>query len=764
MKSFYCYLFLLLPILSFAQKQPTINGHVIDASTGETLIGATVYCSDLKIGTGSNEYGFYSLKLPKDEVELIFSFIGYASQTLRLRITQDTIVDINLKPGNVLTEVVVSAESNKEVLNSTQMSIDKITMKEARLLPALFGEVDIIKTMQLKPGIKSGGEGSSGIVVRGGSPDQNLFILDEAIIYNPSHLFGFFSTFNSDAIKDVQLYKGGFPAQYGGRLSSVIDVKLKEGNRRKFSGTGGIGLISSRLTLEAPIQKDKSSFIISGRRTYADIFTRIINKANEDNEDFDPIPDYSFYDLNFKVNFDLGPKDKLFASAYLGRDFFHFAGSGFDFNFDWGNTTASLRWNRVYTPKLFSNTTATVSDFNYVINNTLLNVASFELSSGIRDYNLKTDFFYTPNNNHSIRFGINYTFHQFELGRLEGGDDDGTFSFEAGQEFEAHEFAGYFSDDFEINDKLKINGGVRFSGFYNGKFYGAVEPRVSAKYSISDKFSVKGSYTHMAQYIHLVANSALSLPTDLWYPSDETVKPQRSNQVAAGVVWSISDQLLFSNEAYYKWSSNQVDFKDGARLFVNDELEKEFVFGEGTSYGNEWYLEKKLGKLTGWASYTLSWANRQFPDINDGNSFSPRYDTRHDLSLVAIWEISHRLSLTGTWIYSSGSPTTIPNGRYVFQDLPGLEAEFAIPIYPERTSFRLAAYHRLDLGLVWKFFPRWGSSDLTLSVYNVYDRRNAFFIAIETSGVNDEGVPTGYKASQVSLFPILPSITFNFKF
>ena len=764
-KSHLITLFILLLSLGLsAQEIFTVSGYIRDFETGETLNSATIYCSETEGGAISNEYGFYSIKVPAQTINLVYSYIGYTEFKKSIKIDRDTVFDINLSPGTDLEEVVVSSESNKEVLNSTQMSLEKITIREAKLLPALFGEVDIIKTMQLKPGIKNNGEGTSGIIVRGGSPDQNLFILDEATLYNPSHLFGFFSTFNSDIVKDVELYKGGFPAQYGGRLSSVIDVRLKDGNRKKFSGSGGIGLISSRLTLEGPIQKDKSSFIISGRRTYVDVFTRAINKSNEGNEDFNVIPDYSFHDLNGKVNFDLSKKDKLFISAYFGRDFFRFRDESFDFRFNWGNTAASVRWNHIYSPKIFSNTTATVSDYNYSINNSFASIASFSLSSGIRDYNLKSDFFYTPDNHHNIRFGVNYIFHDFELGRLEGGDTEGTFNFEAGQDFTGHEFAAYISDDFEVNQKLKLNGGVRFSGFYNQRLYASIEPRFSLKYSISDPFSFKASFTHMAQYVHLVANSAVSLPTDLWYPTSKEVAPQRSNQVALGLSYSLAGKYLLSSEAYFKWSSNQVDFRDGAELFVNDNLEEEFVFGNGWSYGNEWYIEKKSGKLTGWIGYTLSWARRQFKEINEGKTFSPRYDTRHDISIVAIWELNKRWSITGTWVYTTGAPTTLPNGRFVLQDIPGSETQFVVPIFPERNTFRLADYHRMDIGVVWHLFPRWGEADLTFSAYNAYNRRNAFFLVIDTEGTDENGVPSGFQAKQVSLFPVLPSVTFNFKF
>ncbi len=745
------------------QSKVTLSGYVKDADTGESLIGATIYCPELQFGTASNDYGFYSINLPKDSVTIAFSFIGYRSIEKRLLLSQNFTLNIDLRSGELLEEVVVSADSYQEQINTTQMSVDKISMKEAKLLPALFGEVDIIKTLQLKPGIKTGGEGTSGIVVRGGSPDQNLFILDEATIYNPSHLFGFFSTFNSDAVKDVKLYKGGFPSKYGGRLSSVIDVKLNDGNRKKFSGTGGVGLIASRLSLEGPIVKDKSSYMISGRRTYADLITRRINKSKENDPEYNPIPDYYFYDFNAKVSYDLSEKDKLFFSSYYGRDFFGFSGNSLDVNFNWGNTALALRWNRVFSPQLFANTTLTFSDYNYQIKNRFGDFISFELSSGIRDYTAKTDFLYTPNNRHSISFGANYTLHQFEVGRFQAADDDNTFNFEKGQNFTGSAMGIYLSDDIEINEQFKINTGLRLSGFYNEEFYSLLEPRFALKYSINKKISLKTSYTYMGQYIHLVTNSAASLPTDIWYPSNATVKPQRSNQVAAGISFSIANQYLVTNELYYKWSQNQIDFRDNAQLFVNDNLDEEFVFGKGWSYGNEIYIEKKSGKFTGWIGYTLSWAWRQFEDILDGENFHPRYDSRHDLSVVAIWELNKRWSITGTWVYSTGSVTTLPYGRFSIQNIPGSDPQLIIPIYGDRNSYRLPPYHRMDIGAVCRFFPKWGEADLSFSAYNAYNRRNPYFIYLETKE-DIEGNPTGFQAKQVSLFPIIPSVTFNFKF
>lgn len=754
---------LLFSVFVFCQNTVTISGYISDAKNGETLIGASIYAPTLEIGTATNEYGFYSLKIPQGKTKVVFSFIGYNSEEKEINVTEDLQINIELFSGQTLTEINVSAESNKEVLNSTQMSVEKLSMREAKLLPALFGEVDIIKTLQLKPGIKSGGEGTTGVVVRGGSPDQNLFILDEAVIYNPSHLFGFFSTFNSDAVKDVQLYKGGFPAQYGGRLSSVIDVKLNEGNKKEFSGAGGIGIIASRLTLEGPLKKDKSSFMVSGRRTYVDIITRQVNKMNEDKEDFNPIPDYFFYDLNGKFNIEINDKNKIFWSGYLGRDFFKFKDDEIDINFNWGNTASTLRWNRIINSKFFSNTSFTISDYNYKFRNRFGDIATFTLTSGIRDYSLKQNFFYKPNNQHNIRWGVDYTHHKFEIGRLQFDDDAGSFSFSGGQNFTGNSMAAYVSDDFEINEKLKINAGLRLSGFYNEKFFGGIEPRLSAKYGLNKNLSLKASFTRMSQYVHLVSTSGASLPTDIWYPTDIVAMPQRSNQVAAGVSISLSDNLLLTNEVYYKWTNRVVDLKDGAQIFVNDDLSGEFVFGAGRSYGNEFYLEKKNGKLTGWLGYTLSWSELDFEAIRNGDPFPPRYDTRHDISIVGLYQLNRRWNLTATWIFTSGAPTTIPIGRFFIQDIAGADPQFVIPEYSLRNSFRMPNFHRMDLGVVCKFWHKWGTSDLTLSVYNAYDRRNPFFLFIEI--LEDENnVPEAFKAKQVSLFPILPSLTFNFKF
>lgn len=775
------FLLLLLTNFLFSQETATVSGTIIDNESGETLIGASVFAAALDLGTTTNEYGFYSLSVPisNDSISLYFSYVGFQTQTQKVKLTTNFILNIELGTGIELQEVVVKANSVTEELNSTQMSVETITTKEVKLIPALLGESDILKTIQLKPGIPSGSEGTTGLYVRGGGNDQNLIILDEAVVYNANHLFGFFSTFNTDAIKDLKLYKGGFPAQYGGRLSSVIDVRMKEGNNRKFSGAGGIGLIASRLTVEGPIQKEKSSFIVSGRRTYVDVFTRQVNKVNESTEDYTPIPDYYFYDLNTKVNFKLSEKDKIYLSGYFGRDVFKFDGDFFDFSFDWGNATGTARWNHVFNPKLFSNTTFTYSDYNYSIE-TRVTGFSFQVGSDVKDANLKTDFYYALNNKHTLRFGGNATYHQFGVGRLKGGSDDGEVSFSAGQSFDGLQFGAYLADEFEPNKNLKINAGLRLSGFSNdGKTYLGLEPRLSAKYSLNDRMSLKASYARMMQYLHLVSTSGIALPTDVWYPTTKQIEPQISDQIALGFNLDLGNGLFLTNEYYYKWLNKQVSFVDWADLFANDNLEEEFAIGKGFGYGMEVGLEKKIGKLTGWIGYTLALVKTgKFVPVGADNRYSeadkfisPRYDRRHDVSVVAIYELNRRISITGTFVYGSGDLTWLPTGRFVFQDIHGAPAEVIVPDFEGRNNLRLPYFLRVDAGLVYRFFPKWGEQDLTLSIFNATNRRNAFFLYIEPIYATEQGtngnileVPVALKAKQVSLFPILASVTWNFKF
>ena len=776
-----CRLFLFLlfgfSLLSFAFGQNSqstfqLSGKVVDASTGETLIGATIRVDQLSTGTTTNGYGFYSIQLPvsDDSITIAISYVGYVDKAVRLLGKQDTQLNVELGTDDVeLDEVVVSASSYRERVNSTEMSVEAINARDAKILPALFGEVDIIKTIQLKPGVSSGSEGSSGLFVRGGAADQNLIILDEATVYNASHLFGFFSTFNADAIKDVKVYKGGFPSEYGGRLSSVIDVKLNEGNNRKFSGAGGIGLISSRLTLEGPIVEGEGSFIISGRRTYVDLFTNAVNRANKDKEDYNPIPAYSFYDLNAKVNYKIGEKDHIYLSGYFGRDVFAFDDDNFNFNFNWGNGTGTVRWNHQFNSRLFSNTTFTYSDYEYNISNELTGF-SFNLGSDITDINVKSDLYYALNNNHTLKGGIQLTHHNFTVGRLKAGSDDGLVSFAAGQDFDGFEGGIYVSDEAALGEKLKVNAGLRVSMFSNdGKTYVGLEPRLTTRYLVTDRLSIKSSYARMRQYVHLVSNSGLALPTDIWYPSTDLVKPEISDQVAVGYSYLLGKKFLFTNEFYYKWLENQIEFKDHANLFANDDIEDEFTFGDGYAYGMEVGIEKKEGRLTGWLGYTLAKIRRgNFLDIQGGAYFPPTHDRRHDLSIVGIYKLSRRLTVTATFVYGSGDIAWLPVGKYFFQGVEGEGNQPVVPVYQDRNTFRLPSYHRMDLGLVINFFPKWGHQDLTLSVYNLYDRRNPYFVYLDAElqpvANSTLEIPTRIVAQQVSLFPILPSLTWNFKF
>ena len=743
--------FVFLPQLGLAQAQYVLSGLVRGAD------------------------GHYSLPLPAGPQQVVVSFVGYAPQTLTVNLRRNQQHTFTLaSAASELGEVVVQGQQSlKEKLASTQMGVEHLSIREAKLLPALFGEVDILKTLQLKPGVQSNGEGTSGLFVRGGSSDQNLVLLDNVLVYNPNHLFGLFSVFNSDAVQSVDLYKSGFPAQFGGRLSSVVDVSLREGDRQKYVTTGGIGLISSRLSFEGPLNKGKGSFLVSGRRTYFDVFTRAINRANEGVEDYSPIPDYYFYDFNAKANYTLGEKDRLFLTGYLGRDIFGFTSpNGFQSNFNWGNTLGALRWQHVYSPRLTLNTSASVTSYKYDLSNSI-DQFSFNLGSTILDYTARTDLDYVPNDRHTLKFGALLTHHNFGVGRLQRSSQDNSVNFGADVNYLGQEAGVYGADNIKVSDKLQTELGLRLSGFQSGTdHFGGLEPRASARYSLSDKVSLKGSYALMYQYVHLVSNSGASLPTDIWYPSRLSVKPERSQQVSTGVSFLLGGgKFLLTDEVYYKWSRNQIDFKDGAQIFANPDLDSQFLFGRGWAYGNELYLEKKEGKTTGWIGYTLAWTKRNFPPqlgttgINNGKDFYPNYDRRHNLTVVVLHKLNTRIDLTASFVYTSGAPTTLPQGRFALQDIyqGGIQA---VPIYPDRNSYRLIPYHRLDLGMVYKLRPSrigGGERDLTFSIYNAYNRRNAYFIYFEQTRDKATDQITGYRARQVSLFPLIPSVTYNFK-
>lgn len=745
----------------------TISGYMRDASSGEELLYASILVKEKGSGTTTNLYGFYSITLPKGDYTLQYSYLGFQTMELQLSLIADVKQDVELQDGAMqLEEIVVKAEKENENITNTEVSTVSLNIKDAKLIPVLLGEQDILKTMQLLPGVSSNSEGSSGFFVRGGDADQNLILLDEAPIYNASHLLGFFSVFNSDALKDVKLYKGGMPAEYGGRVSSVMDVRMKNGNMKEWNFSGGIGVISSRLTVEGPIQKDKGSIIVSGRRTYADVVARPFLE-----DGFDDLSLY-FYDLNVKANYKIGEKDRVYFSGYSGRDVF---GTD-DFGFDWGNTTGTLRWNHLFSDKLFSNTTAIYSDYDYGFK-IQAGGNGINLSSGIYDYNLKQDYSWYANPKNTIKFGWQTIYHQLKPSVFSF--DDGEVAAENEQEQKALEGGLYIANEQKVTDKLSLNYGLRLSTFSNigdytekvydefdnilaettygsGDFYNTylgLEPRVNAAYVLNESSSIKASYNRNYQYLHLLSNSTSGTPTDLWIASSPLVKPQIADQVALGYFRNFRKNTYeFSVEAYYKDLQNQVDFEDGGSAINNTEVESDLVFGKGRTYGLEVYLKKKKGDFTGWISYTLAKSERQFDAINEGDWFSARQDRTHDLSIVGMYQITPRFNVSGSFVYYTGDAVTFPTGKYFVDGT-------LVNLYGDRNSERMPDYHRLDIGATYilkdsdKFY-----SDLNLSFYNVYNRKNAYSITFD---IDDTG---GTQATQLALFGIVPSLTWNFNF
>lgn len=751
----------------------TISGSIKDATNGEDVYGAIVMIKELtNVGTTSNSYGFYSLTVDQGEYTIVFRSSGFETQEIKITLDKDITQNIELKiPADVLEiqEVSVNAIKENDNITSSEMNVTRFDPKSIETIPVLFGEKDIMKTLQLTPGIKSAGEGNSGFYVRGGGADQNLILLDEAPVYNASHLLGFFSVFNSDAIKDVSLYKSGINAEYGGRASSVVDVKMREGNNKKFNASGGIGLISSRLTLEAPIVKDKGSFIISGRRSYADLF---LGLSKQD------IPDDTklyFYDLNAKANYRISEKDRIYLSGYFGRDKFAL---GKEFGFNWGNATGTLRWNRIINQKLFSNTSLVFSNFDYEF--TIgEGEDGFGISSSIQDWNVKQDFTYYINSNNTMKIGVNGIHHTFKPGALTGENE--SFNEIKLDPRYAIELGVYIQNETKFGNRWNLMYGLRYSGFnYLGgpkkfefdedgntinsentdrwktvKYYHGLEPRLSASFVISENNSIKLGYNRIFQYLHQLSNSTTSSPTDNWVPSSNNVKPQIADQIALGYYQNLNKNMFkISTEIYYKHLQNQIDYKNGADLFLNDEVEGDLVYGIGKAYGFELQVEKVKGKFTGWISYTLSRSLRQFDKINDGKEFSARQDRIHDVSVVLMYRFNKALAASASFIYYTGDAVTFPSGKYQ------VAGEF-VPYYTERNGYRMPDYHRLDLGLTWymKERKRFDHS-LNISVYNVYARENAYAITFQ----EDPDDASKTQAVQTTLFKLIPSLTYNFKF
>jgi len=770
----------------FATASPhTISGYIEDAETGEKLIAVNIFDLNSEQGTISNLYGFYSITLESDSVTLAFSYVGYQTQLRTFYLKEDITLNVQLQPEVTLQEVEIVAEKLKRFEESTQMSVIEVPIAQIKKIPALLGEVDVLKALQLLPGVQSGGEGQSGLYVRGGSPDQNLILLDGVPVYNASHLFGFFSVFNADAIKDVKLIKGGFPARYGGRLSSVLDITMKEGNNQEFHGTGSIGIVASKLTLEGPINKGKTSFIVSGRRTYIDLLARPLIKQGFRDNGTDGNTGYFFHDINAKVNHTFSQKDKLYVSMYTGKDRFYFRETEDDPIFldeteagiDWGNLTTTVRWNHLWTNKLFSNLTATYSQYEF---GTLAKELSIDrqsgeedrseyrlrYDSGINDVGLKLDFDYLPSPAHFIRFGAGIIQHNFnpEAFDIDINEDGILVDTLLGQSnVSAQELALYIEDDWEVTDALKMNVGLHASGFVvNGEFYASLQPRFSARYLLGNRFSLKASFATMRQYVQLLSNEGIGLPTDLWLPTTDRVKPQDAWQAAIGAAKTY-EGYEFSVEAYYKEMKNVLAYQEGSSLFQLDDWQDRVTQGNGTAYGLEFFVQKKTGQFTGWVGYTLAWATRQFPEVNFGRSYPYRYDRRHDLSIVGTYELTDRISFSAAWVFGSGNAVTLSNGRLsTSYPLPfDSFSTFRLDLFEERNNYRMRNYHRLDVSMSFSKQKRRYKRTWTIGAYNAYSRQNPFFIYLDNTFVNGR---EELELTQVSLFPIIPSVSWSFEF
>jgi len=751
-----------------------VSGHVVDGSTGEALIGVNVAILETGAGTITNSYGFYSLSLEPGFYTLVFSYVGYDRETRPVRLGEDLTVNIELKESvQQLEEVTVVAEAANSNITSVESGSTQLPIQQIRKIPALLGEVDVIKAIQLLPGVQVTSEGSSGFSVRGGTPDQNLILLDEAPVYNASHLLGFFSVFNNDAIKDVKLYKGDIPASSGGRLASLLDIRMKEGNNRQLSATGGIGTISSRLTLEGPIFNEKVSFLLAGRRTYADIFLPFArDTAVRDNSLY-------FFDLNGKLNYTVNDKNRIFFSGYYGKDVFanDFAGMYF------GNRTFTLRWNHLFSKQLFSNFTLVNSHYFYDLGTPEGQIPYFNWLSFLEDYGAKGDFTWYARPEHTFRFGFSSFFHLIKPGAIEARDQDDNVTRSELSSNRALESGLYFSGESRFGQRIALRYGLRYSLFQNigestvftyndryevtdstyfgkGEFfnsYQGLEPRISFNFLLNEKNSLKASYSRTRQYLQMASNSTAGTPLDIWFPASPNIEPQVSDQVSAGYFRNFRDnQFESSVELYYKRMTNAIDFRDHAQLLLNPRLEGELRIGEATSFGAEFYLKYELSGFSGWISYTWSRTTRDIPEINGGKPYPAPYDKPHDLALVFSYDFNQRIGVGANWIYSTGIPFTLPSGRY--EILGNI-----LPLYTGRNEYRLPDYHRLDLSVTIRGKEKPGRrwrGEWNFSVYNAYARKNVWTLNF----VQDEENPEITHAEMTYLFSIIPAITYNFRF
>ena len=814
-------------LFGYSQKKYTISGYIYDKNNGETIIGANIYSSLTGKGVNSNNYGFYSLTLTEGTYEINYTFLGYKNEKKQILLNKNIDLNIDLESSSVsINEIEVTGKAN--IVQKTQTSIIEVPIEQIKSIPALFGEVDVLKAVQLLPGVQSS-EGTSGFYVRGGGPDQNLILLDGVPVYNSSHLGGLFSVFNADAIKSVRLTKGGFPARFGGRLSSVLEIDMKEGNNKKFKGDVSLGLISSKMTIEGPFIREKSSFIISGRRTYADLLMKPFMQGEENTIDNFNL---YFYDLNAKINHKLSKKDRIYISAYMGDDIFNVRATesnsiekeepkartsesdNMRFGLGYGNITSTLRWNHLYNSKLFSNTTLTYSRYNFNTgfsllssrnNDTVYNEESqniyvgesseefsYQYISGIQDLGARIDFDYIPNPNHSIKFGVSYTNHEFFPGEsslfinTSSPDTSENFSLDTNFNFSkrtrVHESYFYIEDNIKISSRLQANIGLHI-GYYslaneskinniidiysymsNEEFI-SIQPRISARYLLRDDWSVKASYSEMQQNIHLLSNSSVGLPSDLWVPAIDSVPSQKSKQWASGIATELfGGTFEFSLEGYFKTMNNLITYKEGySNLNSNESWENAVeTGGEGRSYGGELFLQKKKGQTTGWIGYTLSWTNRRFDNIGFGEWYPYKYDRRHDVAIVVSHKFNDNFDIGGTFVYGTGNAITFPQALYLGQPYTSswYEGNFIdlVESYGPRNSTRMPSYHRLDFGLNKHWNKKKTKKTLSIGAYNVYNRKNPFFIYLDINEQNDR------IAKQVSLFPIIPSISYRIQF
>jgi len=772
------FIILTLPCLA---KTVTLNGYLKDKANGEALIGASVYLPQLKTGVVTNSYGYYSLSMEQGSYSVSFTFMGYQTQTLQIDLNESKQINVMLvEDPKQLDEVVVKGEKKNQNVEKLQMSMERVQVKMLKKLPSFMGEVDILKSITLLPGIQNGGEGSSGLYVRGGGPDENLMILDEAPVYNASHLMGFFSVFNSDAIKDVDVYKGGIPAEYGGKASSVIDIRMKDGNSQQLGMSGGIGNISSRLTVEGPIVKGKWSFIVSGRRTYADYFGKLIGlRQLKDNQLY-------FYDLNMKTNIEINDRNRIYLSAYTGEDYFK---AGQSIYMRWGNLTSTARWNHLFSSKLFSNTSLIFSRYDYNLGVPGSGSDQFDWTSQISDYNFKQDFSWYLNSKNKLSFGFDIIYHHFEPGQVSA-NPGSYFTNLKLTNYNALDNSLYVSNEQSIGTRFTLRYGLRYSYFQQigpGKVrtylnpeqpqegqstgvkdysagqlvppgYPNLEPRLALKYTLDSQSSLKASYNRMAQNLHLISNTNSPTPLDIWLPSSTYIKPLIANQVGLGYFRNIKDNMFeTSAEVYYKKMENVIDYIDGAKLFLKEDLETELLRGSGYAYGLELYVKKQAGRLTGWLSYTLSKSMRVVPGINDGKAYPSSYDRTHNASVVTSYELSRRVNLSATWVFSTGNPTSYPIAKY---DIQGN----TIYYYASRNSNRIPDYHRLDVSLTYDFKKndyKKVKQSLNFSIYNVYARRNAYSVTFRQNQDN----PNVSDATRLSIIgSFIPSITYNFNF